>query len=526
MVSSLLVDALSQPTDIIAKLFKEHGDRPEFHAKVSTFFQDVFASEKAFNEISVLDVQHPPESFKLRSLVRFDAMVQDTSCPPEIYLSQTPDGECGGWGLLRADSAGDEHKPVDYSLLQECGVVWATSIPGRSSWVSGEASGGNHGATSAAMPHKYPIPGGSHVGAQLKIYDPQLTESLRTTDLHSFIGILTSEARSASIESSETSPVPTVHVVFARPIPLGIVPRSFPDQALLPGLKDVREKLISWIADEALAGDRLAAEFLLLSIIPKVLSRSPPLLPLSLTLSGFNLEVQALADVVSQLVPLCTTLPLSLHHVNDTSFYPESKEEDLHSGWLQLPKGSLCIISELALTEGTISERGLLNLKQVQDMMTSQTLDYAFPFSRYSFETDVSFIALVPGKKSAFFLTHLHIPVLGKASADPVATPRTGLQLPPSELLNQFRQLVGGAKVATVGLDGDTATFIQDDFVKERQAAQTNKNAGEGTVTSDDLIIRMMVAKALAASLHSAEVTPAIWERAKQLENQRRARLV
>jgi Mini-chromosome maintenance replisome factor len=88
------------------------------------------------------------------------------------------------------------------------------------------------------------------------------------------------------------------------------------------------------------------------------LSRSPPLLPLSLALSGFNLEVQPLVDVVSQLVPLCTTLPLSLHNVNNTGFYPESKDEDLHSGWLQLPKGSLCIVSELALTEGTISERG------------------------------------------------------------------------------------------------------------------------------------------------------------------------
>ncbi len=39
----------------------------------------------------------------------------------------------------------------------------------------------------------------------------------------------------------------------------------------------------------------------------------------------------------------------------------------------------------------------------MQEMMSSQTLQYAFPFSLYSFETDVVFIVLSEGNKSAFF---------------------------------------------------------------------------------------------------------------------------
>lgn len=89
-------------------------------------------------------------------------------------------------------------------------------------------------------------------------------------------------------------------------------------------------------------------------------SRSPPLLPLSLTLTAFGHSSEPLVEVLSEVVPLCTFLPLSLDTVNKSTFFPESKEEDLHSGWLQLPKGSLCVVSEIPLNEGTITERGPL----------------------------------------------------------------------------------------------------------------------------------------------------------------------
>lgn len=35
--------------------------------------------------------------------------------------------------------------------------------------------------------------------------------------------------------------------------------------------------------------------------------------------------------------------------------------------------------------------------------MANQTLDYVFPFSQFSFDTDIVFIILTAGKKSPFF---------------------------------------------------------------------------------------------------------------------------
>jgi|ERR1700722_2261823 len=89
-------------------------------------------------QIPPLDVNHPPEIYSNRSLVSFRAMVQDTSLSPEIYLSRKADGTCGGWGL------GDCDETNDYTLLKECTVVWAVSIPGESPWCSHEANGTNH----------------------------------------------------------------------------------------------------------------------------------------------------------------------------------------------------------------------------------------------------------------------------------------------------------------------------------------------------------------------------------------------
>jgi hypothetical protein len=55
---------------------------------------------------------------------------------------------------------------------------------------------------------------------------------------------------------------------------------------------------------------------------------------------------------------MSSMLPLSLAILNTTAFAPESKGENLSSGWLQLPKGSACVITENMVTEGVVSEQG------------------------------------------------------------------------------------------------------------------------------------------------------------------------
>jgi hypothetical protein len=97
------------------------------------------------------------------------------------------------------------------------------------------------------------------------------------------------------------------------------------------------------------------------------------------------------------------TLPLSLDLLNSAPSSPESINEDLHSGFLQLAHGTTMLMTEGGIQEGKLVERGVLNVRAIQQVISSQTLAYKFPFSEFSFPTDIGFVILVQGTKSAFF---------------------------------------------------------------------------------------------------------------------------
>jgi hypothetical protein len=57
-------------------------------------------------------------------------------------------------------------------------------------------------------------------------------------------------------------------------------------------------------------------------------------------------------------LPGVVTVPLTLDSLNSKLFVPTSLEEDLHSGILQHPDGTLMIITESGMTEGKVTEKG------------------------------------------------------------------------------------------------------------------------------------------------------------------------
>ena len=158
---------------------------------------------------------------------------------------------------------------------------------------------------------------------------------------------------------------------------------------------------------------------------PSSQSRSPPILPPSLQLTGFpgpdsGSSTPAICSILSRLLPLFSVLKLSLEALNNDRFVPESNGENLSSGYLQVPAGSVVLLTETGIKEGNITEKGMSvqilaffhsttrisgvrNLRDVQDVMSNQNLRCAFPFSQFSFHTDIGFVLLVGGRQSPFF---------------------------------------------------------------------------------------------------------------------------
>ncbi|KAJ7684781.1 hypothetical protein DFH06DRAFT_1027944, partial [Mycena polygramma] len=521
MVSSLLVDTILDPTRELLDLYDaNHAD--DFPAKVAAHFADIFASKDAFSEIPSIHTVDPRQ--RDRCLVSFRAMIQDTSPSPEMYLAKRSGGRCGGWGL-----ADDASEPLNYADLRENAVLWAVNVPDESEWVASEIDGPNAPSfTRSILPETHPqkFPSRApHLGVQVKVYDTSRADLLKSTDVVTLVGILTMEscvlAMSMELQSPDPIIVPTLHVLFSRPLPLTIVPRTFPYSPAASSVQTLRDELVSWIADEGLAGDKDAAEWVLLNIIAKVYVCT---IPPSLTISKFppptdSFSTPSLCTVLSHLLPIVVALPLSLEVLNTSSFSPESKAEDLHSGRLQLPRGTACIVTEGGIAEGGVFDRGIANLRALQEMMTAQSLEYIFPFSRFAFQTDVAFVILSEGRKSTFFQTHINVPLKPVKSSE-LYKPADKVQLPSPEKLAMFRDLVGGAKMGSVTIGDTVAEYIQEDFVSERKAASTPAKA----VTSDTLIQRMTVARLLTLSMHQSDVSIAIWERTKALEAAREAR--
>jgi hypothetical protein len=97
-------------------------------------------------------------------------------------------------------------------------------------------------------------------------------------------------------------------------------------------------------------------------------SRHPPIHPPAITLSHFpsphsSPSVPTISHALALIFPLLATIPVSLHTLNETYFFPRSDNEDLHSGWLQLPRATLCVIVETGISEGEINGKGATRIQ-------------------------------------------------------------------------------------------------------------------------------------------------------------------
>ncbi|KAH8102871.1 mini-chromosome maintenance replisome factor-domain-containing protein [Cristinia sonorae] len=499
MVSAYLADALRDPTGELQELYTQ-SPFDNFPAEVAKHFSRVFERDEAFKQIPPLNLQNPPGKHDPRSLVRFRAMVQDPSSSSEMYLARTKSGKLSGWGIEVDDG---DHHDVEVENLRECTVLWAISVPGESEWVSKALD-----------------------VSEAAIYDTQVGQNLKATDIVTFVGILTNELMSLESED-ESLVVPTLHVLFLAAPKHCSIPALYPSST-----SQVRQQLIDWIAEEALGGDLNAAEWTLLLCLSKVQKRTPPLLQPSMTLSHFPLPPSAsegspstssapiMQKVLSILLPLVRTLPLSIDLLNRVAFEPESVNEDIHSGALQLPQGSVLLVTEHGVQEGKLVERGIMNVRALQDVMVSQHLAYSFPFSRFTFPTDITCIVTTEGSKSAFFKTDITVPLTITTTTNDTPNlykPKHAIRLPSDSQLAAFRNLILGARTAKVEVTDTISTYIQQDFVSDRQR--------DKSITSEDLIRRMTIARLYALSCHSAELTADIWERAKALDEKRKTSL-
>lgn len=120
-----------------------------------------------------------------------------------------------------------------------------------------------------------------------------------------------------------------------------------------------------------------------------------------------------------------------------------------------------------------------MNVRALQEVMDAQTLAYVFPYSQFSFPTDISCIILAEGRKSAFFETELNVPLRaprGPAGVAALYKPANQVKSPSPEKLAAFRDLVVGARCGKVQVPDATSEvrlklsqWFHSDWITESQ---------------------------------------------------------
>jgi hypothetical protein len=229
-------------------------------------------------------------------------------------------------------------------------------------------------------------------------------------------------------------------------------------------LDETREQLLQLLADH-LSGDLYSAECLLLALCAGVIARSPVLLgPLALNLRNLEeKQARALIELIGSLSAYTEVVDLSIAGLNKHQLYPSHDGESFKSGTLQLPKDTLVVLDESALSEGKLEERGVKNLQCLAGVMTTQELVFAFPFNEFKIAMDLGFVTLSKGK--SLLPSTLSIPVQ-QSSKQPSS--QTG-----TRTRREMSVYIARCRLQEVEISEEVSQAIQDDFVHARKQGGT-----------------------------------------------------
>ncbi|KAI9268338.1 mini-chromosome maintenance replisome factor-domain-containing protein [Phascolomyces articulosus] len=542
----------------------------------SSHFKSLFPNDNERKKIPTIN-NVTVEQLPKNTLVRFRCMVQDPQMGQELFVAaykRPSDGRIVSTSYtedLRNTEAGEfDVDDVENHYLGERTMVYCVSPPGETIWakrklyhqdindVMQQLTIQENGENDFKSPlsNKFPLPNTKHTSAAIKFYGLS-QESVKVGQLIEVIGVLShpqnqdittaaTEASSStvstgvdeySLPTTSYADVPVIHAITHR-----ILERA--DSAPFSSLErrdvsaqayDIREKLIGYISS-AFGGDNLVAEYVLLLLLSRVTGKASGLKIGQFALNVVNFPVtqsdtslsdnknnklkpknvasKLVFELLGNLVHHCVGIPLSIELLNHTRFMPKSENENLEAGLLQLTDGTMVILDETAMTEGTLGDLGVRNVQVIQDLVTQQSLTYVFPYSNYVFDTDYSILCLSEGKS-----------ILPNDCVIPLQSTFTTEELPQldEQLLELFRLYIQSMKFNDYGIDSKVSDDITESFVRERKAAQQNKTK---LPTQEDLMRWMSMARLIALSYGEEKLTKELYDHARNMDSERTHRLL
>uniref|UniRef100_A0A182PU86 Mini-chromosome maintenance complex-binding protein n=1 Tax=Anopheles epiroticus TaxID=199890 RepID=A0A182PU86_9DIPT len=354
--------------------------------------------------------------------------------------------------------------------------------------------------------------------------DPALDGSGDTTGLDEFVDDLS--------EHQATHPppslIPRLHAISVRKLP-HTNPLLLRDVNAVPSLDDVSAettyKDLHNLFTQCLFGDGVAADYLLCHLVSSVYIRDEVECrgQFCLNLSNIPAEVlpgytRSLYELLELLLPASHYLPMTLENMNTVQFVPKKDytTNKLTSGLLQLAPHTHLVLDETRLQAGKLESGGVEAVKHVAHLIKCQRLKYNFQFYQLDFNADVPVLVLSEGK--SMLPSNCYLPIIPDLDAIKLIdeTIKAGRHFITPKL-DDMRRFLTAARVCEFDMKTLDPTVVQDDFVRMRTE--------NGSVTMDDLHALFVLARLLGLSRGRKALRREHWERAKELESERRNRM-
>lgn len=269
----------------------------------------------------------------------------------------------------------------------------------------------------------------------------------------------------------------------------------------------------------AMHGDEVAAEYVLLSSISRVIRRTEGMLLgcLPLCLGGVARQdscLERLQQVLQLFLPRCVVVDPSVSSLNEHDFQPSKDYESNYMlpSPLQLGVGTVVLLDERKLDDGALTDRGVRSAHALTSVVCKQELPIKFAYCDVRVTTDFPIIIISTTRGSAFDGHEaVPLPLQPSASTTVHCLPQDPAVLSAMQLwwatVRQLDTTMGPELVETA----------EKEFVLSRQQ--------NSHLTQEDFSRWLTVSRLLAVSCGCVEVSSEHWERMKMLESQRMQRL-
>jgi len=347
---------------------------------------------------------------------------------------------------------------------------------------------------------------GASMPCIVKLYDDD-AESLRLCDTIEILGVLCMNPELTNFQASHLDEiglgsdarqpsaalVPRIHAMHVRRLPHyhPLLPFS-PDWLSEARLVSVYQRnmgspeAVAAARDAAIAqltrhlnGDALAAEYLLMLLVSRSFglhgNQSLGSWALNITNWPSNVPVTSLSDAASELVPRSVCLQVSTETLNSRHWRPRKDFEAnrLVAAQLQLAPGTLLVLDETCLSEGTVSGEGVKALAAIGSLVTEQKL--TCDYQSYDVQIPLELSCVLVSKQRSI-IKDLEV-VLPVSSQSLDCTQSVASVAQPSSL-DAARLLLGlvTRSPRPLHIPDDAAHRLSADFAAVRQEFQVNSS--------------------------------------------------